>query len=378
MHKNKPTERIYCSASAYFDSVITAINTAKEQIDMEVYIFSVDPIGKRVAEALMHAAQRGVSVRLLVDGMGADLQFTSIAKQLRDAGIRVRIHRPLPWHVKQWTYSLSASQGLQKFWYLLSYINQRNHRKLLIVDHLAIWLGSMNVSQQHFTYEEGGENWRDTAISIHNIETKLVQAAYNLNWSKRKRSTKKYLIKQLPASPFSLNFSRALRQSKQKNLLAQIAAAQDLVWITNAYFIPDAKLLSAITAASKRGVDVRVILPQQSDVFFMPWVASFFYSQLLNSQVRIYEYQTGILHAKTVIIDNWASIGSSNFNQRSFKHDLEVDYAVQSDQCINQLRHEFLNDIKHSEELYPATLKTTKTWRRFLGGLILILFSNWL
>ena len=142
--------------------------------------------------------------------------------------------------------------------------------------------------------------------------------------------------------------------------------------------MPDSKLLSALISASKKGVDVRIVLPNQSDVIFMPWVASFFYEQLLNANVRIYEYQNGILHAKTLIIDRWACIGSSNFNQRSLKHDLEIDYVLQSSESINQLADDFMSDVNHSDELQPAELNTKKPWQRYIGGLILALFSNWI
>jgi cardiolipin synthase len=378
MQNNKPKECIYCQADAYFDSVLQAINKAKTHIDMEVYIFDIDPIGKLISQALIHAAQRGVHVRLLVDGMGVNLDFIPVAKQLKAAGALVRIHRPLPWHFKLWALSLSSFKGLQKFWYLLTYINQRNHRKLLIVDHNAIWLGSLNVSQKHFTHDQGGENWRDTAIALHNIDTHTVQSVYDLNWSKRKRKTKKHLTRQIPSTPFLLNFSRSLRQIKRRNLISRISSAQNSIWITNAYFIPDSKLLSALISASKKGVDVRIVLPHQSDVFFMPWVTSYFYEQLLKANVRLYEYKAGILHAKTLIIDNWASIGSSNFNQRSLQHDLEIDYALQSNESINQLTNDFIDDVNHSEELCKIELSIKKPWQRHLGGLILVLFSYWL
>jgi cardiolipin synthase len=374
----KTKEHIYCQADAYFISVLRAINQAKTHIDMEVYIFEIDPIGKLISQALISAAQRGVKVRLLVDGMGANLDFIPIAKKLKNAGALVRIHRPLPWHFKLWAFSLSSIKGLQKFWYLLSYINQRNHRKLLIIDHHSIWLGSINVSQKHFTHNQGGENWRDTAIELNSLDTSVIQSVYDLNWCSRKRKEKKRLTQQLSTAPFLLNFTRTLRHKQRDNLLSRIYTSKERIWITNAYFLPDSKLLSALIAASKQGVDVRIILPNQSDVIFMPWVASFFYEQLLSANVRIYEYQDGILHAKTIMIDHWACIGSSNFNQRSLQHDLEIDYVLQSSESIDQLAHDFMADIKYSDELQPTELNTKKPWQRYLGGLILALFSYWL
>ena len=378
MPDKQAIEYIYHQADDYFSSIITAINQARSHIDMEVYIFDIDSVGKRIAKALLRAALRDVKVRLVVDGMGANSDFIPIAQQLKTAGALVRIHRPLPWHFKLWAFSLASTKGLQKFWYLLNYINQRNHRKLLIIDQNKVWIGSINVSQKHYSIAQGGENWRDTAVFINNIRTNTLLSVYKLNWLNKKRKEKKRLTKELSSAPFLLNFTHQLRQLQRNKLLSRITSAKSHIWITNAYFTPDSKLLNALILASSRGVDVRIVLPHKSDVFFMPWVASFFYEQLLSKRIRVYEYKKGILHAKTLIIDRWASIGSSNFNQRSLRHDLEIDYVLQSNNSIDQLADHFQTDLKHSEELHHAELKTKKPWQRYLGGLILILFSYWL
>jgi len=378
MQDSEVHEFIYRQADAYFNSILAAIKTAQSQIDMEVYIFEVDTIGKQVSQALIQAAKRGIRIRLLVDGMGVGFDFIAIAEQLESAGAQVRIYRPLPWHFKQWPFSLAAVKGMQKFWYLLSYINKRNHRKLIIIDQKSVWLGSFNISQKHLSNLLGGENWRDTAIKLEKINTRAIQSAFEFSWKKKKLTPKKHLVQTVLSSPFRFNFTRYLRQAKRKQLLSKIVHAKNHIWITNAYFIPDAKLLNALVAASNRGIDVRIVLPFRSDVFFIPWAASFFYQQLLSSGARIYEYQSGMLHAKTLIIDEWASIGSSNFNRRSLKHDLEVDYSLQLSESINQLEHDFLDDLNQSEELCQYELNIKKPWQRYLGGLILVLFSYWL
>src|SRR5690606_9536069 len=120
---------------------------------------------------------------------------------------------------------------------------------------------------------------------------------------------------------------------------------------TNAYFVPDKKLLNALIYASYRKVDVRILLPETSDIFFIPWASSYFYGQLLKAGVRIFEYQNRMLHAKTIINDDWASIGSSNLNSRSLHHDLELDYSLQLGSSKASLMKDFLNDLKNTEEL---------------------------
>lgn len=377
-HRKKLQEIIHRQAKPYFDSMLNAIHQAQFSLDMEVYIFDVDPIGEQFADALKQAAQRGVWVRLLVDGMGISLNFIHAAKQLREAGVHIHIHHPLPWRYKEWSFALTSIKGIQKFFYLLGYINQRNHRKLLIVDQKSVWLGSFNISRKHLPKQQGGQGWFDTAIELHHLNTRAIRTAFNISWNKWKRKSRKQLSKVATPSPFLLNFTRSLRQAQRKGLLDRIEHASNHIWITNAYFIPDTKLLNALILASRKGVDVRIVLPYQSDVFFMPWASSFFYEQLLQAGARVYEFQAGILHSKTLIIDDWASIGSSNFNRRSLEHDLEVDYTLQLTESIDQLEHDFLEDLTHSEELCQYELSVKKPWQRFIGGLILLLFSYWL
>lgn len=370
-------EVIYQQAEPYFHSALKAIDQAQVEIDMEAYIFDSDQTGKQFVQALKQAARRGVIVRLLVDGVGIDAGFSRLAEDLISAGVLVRIHRPLPWHFEHWPLALTSNKGIQKFWYLLSYMNKRNHRKLLVIDQQTVWLGSINISQKHLSSEHGGDNWRDTAIELRNIDTLPVQQAFNANWNRWRRKNKRQIARDIIRSPFLFNFTRALRVQHRKNLLLNIRLAQQRIWISNAYFVPDAKLLRALIVASHNGTDVRILLPRKSDVVFIPWASTYFYEQLLNAGVKIYEYQTGILHTKTLLIDSWASIGSSNFNRRSLLHDLEVDYIIQQADSIRRLEDDFLADLELSEEIHEHELQTNKRWQRVLGWLILVLFGYW-
>jgi len=367
-------EIIYTHAPDYFDRVIHAIESAQHSVEMEVYLFDDDLIGSRVTQALSEAAQRGISVKLLTDGVGICSNFYQIADKLNRSGVQLKIHRPLPWRFELWPFSLATNQGLQKFWYLLSFINQRDHRKLLMIDHKTVLLGSFNVSQTHLPEKLGGKDWRDTAIEIKGIDTRNIQTAFNACWLK---SRKKKTAVQLTLSPFIFNFTRALRLRKRASLLKRIETAEEKIWLTNAYFLPDAKFLKSLLIASERGVDVRIVLPKHSDVFFIPWASSYFYSHLLNAGARLYEYQKGILHAKTILVDDWACVGSSNLNQRSLMHDLELDYSIQLEVTKQQLALDVLDDIKDSEELDPDNWDQNRLWQRLLGGLLLVLLAYW-
>lgn len=367
-------ERIYSEATDYFEGIIQAINSAEHSVDLEVYIFDNDPLSARVTQALEAAALRGVKVRLLTDGVGACTDFSYIADKLIEAGAQVRIYHPLPWHLEQWRLSLTQSKGLEKFITLFSFINKRDHRKLLIIDQRSVWLGSFNITQKHLPLSEQGEFWRDTAIEIKGMDLEAVQIAFDTCWHKRKQ---RQAVLHLPRTPFMFNFTRSLRARQRKRLLKRIAQANDNIWITNAYFVPDKRLLNALIFASYRKVDVRILLPETSDIFFIPWASSYFYGQLLNAGVRIFEYQDRMLHAKTIIIDDWASIGSSNLNRRSLHHDLELDYSLQLNSSKETLTKNFLEDLQHSKELDAVSFEQKRFWQRLMGGLLVLLFSRW-
>jgi cardiolipin synthase len=367
-------EVIYTDANSYFDGIINAINQAEKSIDLEVYLFDNDDLSHRVIEALTNAVQRKLKVRLLTDGIGACIDFYAIANQLIKAGAEVKIFHPLPWHIKQWRLSITKIKGLEKLLHLFTSINKRDHRKLIIIDQRSVWLGSFNISQKHLPKENKGENWRDTAIEIKGMDLESMQIAFDSCWHKW---SKKQTVLLLPKTPFMFNFTRALRIKQRKRLLKRIQNANETIWITNAYFVPDKKLLEALTFASYRGVDVRILLSRTSDIFFIPWASAYFYFRLLNSGIHIFEFQHRMLHAKTLIIDDWASIGSSNLNRRSLHHDLELDYSLQLAKSKEKLSASFEADLLESEELDLKIFNQTRIWQRVLGGLLVFLLARW-
>lgn len=349
------------------------IHNAQHFIHIEMYIFHTDFLGDRITEALIAAAQRGVEVRILVDGAGNPVWGGQMTKRMERAGIATRIFHPFPWRLWQWSRSYVHLPKLLKAIYLLLKINSRNHRKVVLIDKKIVYIGSYNVSKCHLLKDDGGDGWRDTGVKIVSEDTADLQQALDAAWNHIPvKERMKEFFKHIKQNPiFRLNNTRHRRRILYKRLLRRINTAEQRIWITNAYFVPDSFLLNKLRDAANRGMDVRILLPHVSDVNFMPWASTQFYYQLVKSGVRIFEYLPNILHAKTLIIDNWMTVGSSNLNHRSLRHDLEVDVNIRTDATKRQVENQFLNDQEHSKEISMNNWWHRPIYQRFIGRFVL-------
>ncbi|MCM2279724.1 MAG: phosphatidylserine/phosphatidylglycerophosphate/cardiolipin synthase family protein [Oligoflexia bacterium] len=356
-------EIVFQDGDSYFADLLEGIAAARVSIDLESYIFQPDVLGTKVLDALAAAGARGVRVRLLVDGVGAPSFDERKVAMLQYRGIQARVYHPLPW---VW-FRLSA------FLHLLLRLNRRDHRKLCLIDSAIAWVGSMNISAEHLRSLKGEDAWRDTATRVQGPGIDELQRAFDRAWlrgagARRPRGVERtgraeLLARWTPARlrrPGSqsawirLNASRSARRRYFRDLLRRVSGAKRRVWITNAYFAPDLLLMRALRVAAWGGADVRVLVPRKSDVFFMPWITEAFYQQLLNAGVRVYEYLPSFLHAKTMLIDDWATVGSSNLNHRSMLHDLEIDLVLGQPASLRSLAENFENDLARSREVSRA------------------------
>lgn len=353
--------------------MLSDISQAKKSIDLETYIFNGDSLGDTVAEALIQAAKRNVSVRVHVDGAGTPVWGGNMTKRLERAGVETRIFHPFPWRMWHWSRSFVKLPKLLKAIYLLLKINSRNHRKVVIIDDNICYVGSFNISKCHLSKEQGGDYWRDTGVRITNAELTNLKQSFDAAWDhlpiqERLRSIFLYINKN---PTFRLNNTRHRRRILHKNLLRRVGNAHKRIWITNAYFVPDNFLLKKLREAAELGIDVRILLPHKSDIFVMPWASTAFYFKLLKAGVRIFEYTNTILHAKTLIIDDWMTVGSSNLNQRSLLHDLEVDVNITSIESKKIIEQQFLIDLKTANEISLDNWQQRPWYQRFIGWLAL-------
>jgi len=383
------SEEIFHTGDAFFAGLLADVGQAKKSIELEFYIFEYDEVGARVFQALKEAAARGVQVRLMVDGVGCPHWSRSSLKDVFTAGIEARIYRPFPW-VRLGVRFFPKLFNFRKMSRWLQVLNRRNHRKVCLIDQKIAWVGSFNVTKAHLEEFAGEGAWRDSGVRVEGEEVKTLRVAFERAWTmawspfrkktwfrKRGRWSASRSIRKAdwirPQALIRLNFAQFLRHQYYGGLLHRIGTCRERIWITSAYFIPERPLVRALKMAAWGGVDVRIVIPKKSDVPIVRWLSLSLLYSLLRAGVRVYQYHPRILHAKILLIDEWATIGSCNFNHRSFHHDLEVDIVVQKEESVRSLKRQFSTDLAFSEELTLEKWKYKFWWERFLGRIVFFL-----
>jgi cardiolipin synthase len=367
---------VFGTGDEFFATLQASLLHAHTTIDIEMYIFALDVIGEEILQLLIQAVGRGVRVRLVVDGVGSAPWARTILQRSRRAGIQCRIFHELPW--ASWLHGADELRRPQRWRKWFRRINSRNHRKICIVDSGAAFVGSMNITDYHLASLVHGAAWRDTGVVIEGDSVRVIEESFEDIWGGSLRRLRRRLhLKQIRrrrakrALGIRQNMFRRERRENYLDLLLRISRAQHKIWITNAYFVPDGSLLRALSAAAMGGIDVRIIVPGFSDVVFMPWIASAFHLGLLRAGVRIFEYRRSILHAKTLVVDTWGLVGSSNLNHRSLLHDLEIDVEVVTDEGRAALERHFSEDLESSVEVTLATWHNRPWIERTIGRMLL-------
>ncbi len=326
------TEELYTDSCAYFSAIEKDIQTARHSIEVESYIFDLSERALKLAKLLIDASVRGVQVRILVDGFGTAPNCASLEAFFAKTSVELRIFHPL--------FTVGILRLLRTF-------NRRNHRKSWIFDGQIAYVCSANIQTNA---------WIELGLRVSGVETKALYEAFLKAWAKKStslRSLASGLLRSQKANELILlNDTLFLRKHTSQHFNRRITEAKKTAWILNAYFSPRITFIGSLLKAKQRGVDICLIVPSVSDVFFMPWITRTYYSLLLAGGIRIFEYPGEFLHAKACIIDEWMTVGSTNINHRSLLHDLEVDLVVTDPRNQSRLRKKF-------EELMQASTKKT-------------------
>ena len=338
---------------ATYRAMLAAIQSARDHINMETYIFDDDDIGKQFLASLIERQRHGVQVNLIHDSVGTVGTPDAFFAQLSASGARVLEFNPI------------NPADVRVDWKL----NQRDHRKLLIVDGRTAILGGINISSVYSggsfrsglrQHRAGSPAWRDTDLQLRGPVVAELQRMFLATWHAQRGEAlaEKNYLPQLSSAGSEI--VRVIGSSPDDpvssiyaTLLSAITHAEISVQMTNAYFAPDPKLLAALADAARRGVAVTLILPSRTDSWMVFHAGRGHYAQLLRAGVRIYERSGVILHSKTALIDGvWSTVGSTNLDWRSFVHNYELNAVVLGPGFGSQLQAMFAADLAASERIH--------------------------
>lgn len=341
--------RVFLSGKAKFDALIDDILHAEKFINMQYYIIDDDSIGTRVKDALLLKAAEGVKVRLIYDHVGSYRTSRAFFKELKKAGVKA-----FPFFEV-----VFPPFGTR--------INWRNHRKICVIDGKVGYIGGMNVAERYITGGHKFATWRDTHIRIFGPAVASLQYSFAVDWNFMGQPL---IEDEMPApSEFGHlahdNVMQLLTSGPTSQwttiamlFIRAIASAKRRVFIQTPYFLPTEALLRALQSAALSGVDVRVMMPVRSDSRLLTAASASYINECLKSGMKIYFYNAGMLHAKTMIVDDeFVSIGSTNFDFRSFEHNFEANMQVYSEKFNSLMAEIFISDLESCTRIVQAEWK---------------------
>ena len=309
-----------------FPAMLTAIQSATKTICFETYIYWSGTIGKVVSAALCERSRAGVKVHVLLDWLGSGKIDSSLLEDMKAAGVEVERYHPLRW-------------------YNLSRMNNRTHRKLLIVDGHIGFTGGVGIADEWTGSADSPEHWRDSHFRLEGPAVAQMQAAFMDNWIKTKSKVHHEQEYFPPLKPQGKSLAQVFKSSSREGsesarlmYLLSIAAAEKSILLANAYFVPDKLAIESLLAAAKRGVKIQIIVPgKHTDEKLVRRASRAQWGPLLQAGIEIFEYQPTMYHCKVMVVDGlWTSVGSTNFDSRSFRLNDEANLNVFDEEFASQ------------------------------------------
>jgi len=324
-----------------FPAMLEAIRGAKKTICFETFIYWEGDIGRQFADAITERARSGVRVHVLVDWLGANRVDERYLEEMQKAGAEVERYHPLRW-------------------YSLDRINNRTHRKLLVIDGETGFTGGVGIADTWTGNAEDPDHWRDLHFRVTGPVVAQMQGAFMDNWvkthSKVLHGSDYFPTLNATGECFGQVFKSSPREGSESMrlmFLLSIACARQSVDIGNAYFVPDDLLVDALVAARRRDVNVRVIVPgKHIDTALVRRASRSRWGDLLKAGVQIHEYTPTMYHSKILIVDNlWTSVGSTNFDNRSLRLNDEANLNLLNHEFASELTAEFEKDVARSHRI---------------------------
>ncbi len=304
--------RLLINGDATFEAIFAAMDRAEDYILAQFYIIHDDQVGTAFKEKLIAAAARGVRVYLLYDEIGSAKLPRSYKKALREAGVHV------------------SDFGGSRSWLGRFRLNFRNHRKIVVVDGRWAAVGGHNVGDEYLGRDENISPWRDTHVAVEGPLVQGAQLSFLRDWF---YGTEELLEVEWTPTPSAENRNALMLASGPADELETcgllythaIESAEERVWIATPYFVPDGRVLGALQLAALRGVDVRILMPRQSDSVFFKYVPYTYLPEIERAGVKTYLYDEGFMHQKILLVDDdYAAVSTANFDNRSFRLNFEI------------------------------------------------------
>lgn len=336
--------KIFTTGREKFDTLIDDLNNAQHYIHLQYYIFEDDKIGYEIKEILQRKAREGVIVRVIYDHVGCFGVKNRFFKEMQQAGVMV-------YPFFKVAFPPFATR-----------INWRNHRKLCVIDGYIGYIGGMNIADRYIDGTDWGI-WRDTHLRIQGPAVAALKLSFAIDWSFMGQPLieegKDVALPVCVERPMGMQLITSGPTSQWSNVamvyLKAIANAKKSVFLQTPYFLPTESLLKALQSAALSHVDVRIMIPRRSDSVMLKYASYSYITECLRAGIKIYFYEPGMLHSKTLVIDEeFSSVGSTNFDFRSFEHNFEGNIIIYSTDFNKQMKEIFVNDMKNCQRITPS------------------------
>jgi cardiolipin synthase len=345
---------IYNNGDEFYPAMLEAIESARLSVTMEQYIFWDGEVARRFAEAFAEKARQGVPVKLLLDAIGSAILGSEVFEILAAGGCAVAWFRPI-------------------HWYTIHRANRRNHRKSLIVDGRIAFAGGSGIADHWLGNGAGPQEWRDVQISVEGPAVLAQQTGFVQNWlvatgeilGGHRFFPEPHLAGEVPVQTILSSPSSGAGAAGTMYLIA-LQCARRFVHIANPYFIPDSRVIALLARACRRGVKVKLMLAGwHNDTWWARQNSVRLYGRLLAAGVEIHEYQPTMLHQKTMIVDGaWATVGTANFDNRSFALNEESNVCFHDPELVQRLEAIFQTDLSLCRQVRAADWRKRGTWQR--------------
>lgn len=360
------TVKLLLNGEEKFPAVLAAMENATSHIHVEYYIFEDDKTGNSIADVLIRKAKEGVEVRFMYDDFGSHGLGKKFIKKLEEAGVE------------------TAPFYKIRLYAFANRLNYRNHRKIIVIDGNISFVGGINISDKYRNETKSKDDlyWRDTHLRMEGPATYYLQYLFLCDWNFCSKQKLIFGPEYFPMHSQAKEMKAELVQIASSgpdstlpaifySLMEIISSAKQRIWITSPYFIPGESLMDSLIIAAKSGVEIKILVPGISDSKLVNAAARSYYSELLQHGVRIFLYEKGFVHAKTMLADdNLSIVGSANMDYRSFDLNFEVNAILYSEKITTQLKEAFEKDLKVSSEINANQwLKRPKyihLWEKFV------------